>query len=208
MGRLHDWEEFSNIIRDGGDLRIEEVISANRIFDLFNVNLTVNKTCRILLENERIIRVHGEWSQYIEENVSVPLKRIRDIMDSVVERGIFHLKKEDIQEFHAAETRIAYFLDPQRFKLFDYNLAKKLIDKGVIRLTVFHHDLGHDDFDEATAVTTTTVAAASAAAAAVLAYSHSHTHSYSRISPSFALPDSRLLYMKLSHNIFYFILFY
>ena len=27
----------------------------------------------------------------------------------------------------------------------------------------------------------------------VLVYTHSHTHSYSRISPSFALPDSRLL---------------
>ena len=49
IGRLRDWEEFRNIFRDGADLRIEEVHSANRISDLLKINLRFVSIIEMLL---------------------------------------------------------------------------------------------------------------------------------------------------------------
>ena len=47
------------------------------------------------------------------------------------------MSREQILQVHTAETIIAYFMNPHRFKLYDYNLAMKLIQEGCIKVTIF-----------------------------------------------------------------------
>lgn len=91
----------------------------------------------MLFNSNRIIQVSNDWSDYVDKTILLHLKTIRSIIDLASINGTSTLSKEQILQLHSAESAVAYFLHPHWHKLFDYQLAKKMISEKIIQLYFF-----------------------------------------------------------------------
>ena len=128
--RMSDFESLAKVFKNHGDLRIEVVYTSNNVGNtnrrISNEILKVNCLAEELLNNECIVVVDN-WPSYIDFHLTRNLTYINEQMSIAKAEGWSKLTRLSVIKVHVAETKVIYFLNPSKWRLFDYKLAKNLL---------------------------------------------------------------------------------